>query len=432
MTTGTSLFRRGAPSVPPVEIRQPSSGEFGQFGSKREEFEAYRAYLKSIDSSFNTSLITFNKRNSRFSSLYQTWVETGRPTTPGGLTPLAQRGIRESGLEELVEATGVDIPGAPGPTPQQQLISGAAAVTAGRTVPLTGQAEPQGETVSGTIRPLPGETAAEYRARIGTQLRVLGDPVQEIHLGRSGFWNAQGQFVSTNQFGEQEIIDFEPSRRAPLQQQVAPTELTPFQKAQQEQSQKQFEATQRRLTAQTEADQKFRESQFKFQQQQLEADQLFREQQLTSQREERLAQLAANPISWLQHAALSGQTPVVQPWMIPLMRPGQNLQIGQPIPGFQSNVQSGLPGAALEGPQGGFLPGSATPAPVGNQFANLPELRRPSAQLFSRFGPTAQRQFLGFRQARTGIPPEEALFRQRQAGPPGAARGALQQQRLRV
>ncbi|KKL05054.1 hypothetical protein LCGC14_2609900, partial [marine sediment metagenome] len=172
-----------------------------------------------------------------------------------------------------------------------------------------------------------------------------------------------------------------------------------------------------------EADRLFREQQFGFQEEGRRLEQE-RFQQLTAQREERLAQLAAQPISWLQHAALSGQQPVVQEWMKPLMRPGQNLQVGQPIPGFQP----GAPGAE----QGGFLPGTATPSPLGTQFANLPELRRPSAQLFARMGPTAQEQWLGFRQARTGVPPQEALFRQRQAGPPGAGRGGFQQQRLRV
>ena len=160
-----------------------------------------------------------------------------------------------------------------------------------------------------------------------------------------------------------------------------------------------------------------REAQFRF-------DTEAQERQLGAQREERLAQLAAQPISWLQHAALSGKPPVVQQWMIPLMRPGQNLQPGQPIPGdlgFGADTQ-----------QQGFLPGTATPQPLGARFENLPSLRRPSAQLFARFGPTAQQQLLGFRQARTGIPPEEALFRQRQGGPPGGGGGAFTQQRLRV
>ncbi len=185
-----------------------------------------------------------------------------------------------------------------------------------------------------------------------------------------------------------------------------------------------FGITEQRRFQESEATRLFREQQFEFQGETRRLEQERFEQGLTAQREERLAQLAAQPISWLQHAALSGQTPVVQPWMIPLMRPGQNLQVGQPIPGFQA----GAPGAQ----QGGFVPGTATPQPLGTQFANLPELRRPSAQLFARMGPTEQRQYLGFRQAGTGIPPEETLFRQRQSGPPGSSGGGFQQQRLRV
>ena len=187
---------------------------------------------------------------------------------------------------------------------------------------------------------------------------------------------------------------------------------------------REFGITEQRLFQESEATRLFREQQFEFQGETRRLEQEQFQQKLAGEREARLAQLAAQPISWLQHAALSGQTPVVQQWMIPLMRPGQNLQVGQPIPGFQ-------PGA-LGAQQGGFIPGTSTPQPLGTQFSNLPELRRPSAQLFARMGPTAQQQFLGFRQARTGIPPQETLFRQRQSGPPGSSGGGFQQQRFRV
>ena len=43
------------------------------------------------------------------------------------------------------------------------------------------------------------------------------------------------------------------------------------------------------------------------------------EQRLGAEREERLATLAAQPMSWLEYAALSGDQPAVQPWMLPLM-----------------------------------------------------------------------------------------------------------------
>ena len=109
-----------------------------------------------------------------------------------------------------------------------------------------------------------------------------------------------------------------------------------------------------------------------------------------------MSQLAAQPISWLQYAAYTGEEPVIQPWMIPLgfqetggtITP-QGLQAGQPLPGFEG--QAGERGIQT--------------------FANLPQLTTPSAQLQARWGPTAQQQYLGYRQARTGERPEESQFR---------------------
>lgn len=131
------------------------------------------------------------------------------------------------------------------------------------------------------------------------------------------------------------------------------------------------------------------QAQLQFQQQQAQMMAAEQERQYTSQ-------LAAQPISWLQYAAYTGEEPVVQPWMIPLgfqetggqVTP-QGLQIGQPIPGFEGQVgQRDI-----------------------QTFAGLPQLTTPSAQLQARWGPTAQAQFLGYRQARTGARPEETQFR---------------------
>ena len=240
---------------------------------------------------------------------------------------------------------------------------------------------------------------------------------QEVHRGFVGFWGSDGNFYTWDELeGRNRIIDHDPSRVVQPEAKALPGE-TESERLSRERLRRQFETTEARLGEEFRSTREFQEEGRR-----LELERFG--QQLTADREERLAQLAAQPISWLQHAALSGQTPVVQPWMIPLMRPGQNLQVGQPIPGFQP----GAPGAQ----QGGFIPGTSTPQPLGTQFSNLPELRRPSAQLFARMGPTAQQQFLGFRQARTGIPPQETLFRQRQSGPPGSSGGGFQQQRLRV
>ena len=130
------------------------------------------------------------------------------------------------------------------------------------------------------------------------------------------------------------------------------------------------------------------QQQLAFQQEQMQAAQAEQERQYRSQ-------LAAQPINWLQYAAYTGEEPVVQPWMIPLgfQETGGAVtpqgQIGQPIPGFEA--QAGQQGIQT--------------------FAGLPQLTTPSAQLQARWGPTAQAQFLGYRQARTGAAPQETQFR---------------------
>ena len=373
-------------------------GDFGQYGTAGKEYRAFLKYLADRRGPLFRLMARTGAGDYTENSFYAEWVRGGRPETfsPFAVKPISPEDVSRletQGISsELLEEAGIPLPPPPTPTEQISTILGA------------------------------GPGAQEGLALLGG----AGDAGVDPETGKEGFWGPDGWFWERDEFGEFQRTDFDPARRTQPLAPTQPTGLTPFQQAQQEQREQEFQATQQRLTAESEATRLFREQQFGFQREQLEADRLFREQQLTGQREERLAQLAAQPISWLQHAALSGQTPVVQPWMIPLMRPGQNLQVGQPIPGFQP----ALPGGAVE--QGGFLPGTATPAPVGSTFANLPELRRPSAQLFARMGPTAQQQFLGFRQARTGIPPQETLFRQRQTGPPGTPGGGFQQQRFRV
>ena len=262
-----------------------------------------------------------------------------------------------------------------------------------------------------------GMTMPEYIAARREGRDPFAPAVQEEHLGFKGFWGNDGYFYTWDEFeGKNRRVDFDASRVVEPEAAAPPGE-TESQRLTRERREEEFETTEARLKEEFRLTREFQEESRRLEQERFQL-------QLTGEREERLAQLAAQPISWLQHAALSGQQPVVQPWMMPLMRPGQNLQVGQPIPGFQA----GAPGAQ----QGGFIPGTATPQPLGTQFANLPELRRPSAQLFARMGPTAQQQWLGLRQARTGIPPQETLFRQTQGGPPGAGRGGFQQQRLRV
>ena len=119
--------------------------------------------------------------------------------------------------------------------------------------------------------------------------------------------------------------------------------------------------------------------------------------QLEADRQQRLAQLAAQPMSWLQYAAESGQQPAIQPWMLPLM-PQQysQLQAGGAIPGYQGTAG----------------------------MTQMPELLRPSAQLQARWGPTAQQQYYGYQQAQQASMPQETQFRRWSEAPPsGSFRG---------
>ena len=376
-----------------AEAEAEPEGEFGQYGTRSAEREAFEAYVKAVAP--NTGMRTLRVLFGAFEKhgLYAGWVKIGRPIDPGvkPISPADVERLTDIGIDPgtLTEA-GIPLP--PEPTAQERINA------------ILAAQGPVDEVLK----------------------NLTDDPEIDPVTGKEGFWGPDGQFWEKDEFGVFRVTDFDPARRTQPLAAAPPTELTPFQQTQEARQRQEFIATEQRLFKEREATRLFREQQFGFQEEGRRLEQERFQQGLTAQREERLAQLAAQPISWLQHAALSGQTPVVQPWMIPLMRPGQNLQVGQPLPGFQA----GLPGGAIQ--QGGFLPGTATPAPVGNIFANLPELRRPSAQLFARMGPTEQRQYLGFRQAGTGIPPEETLFRQRQTGPPGSSGGGFQQQRLRV
>jgi len=365
-------------------------------------FEAFRRWVVSRVGEARAESIT--PENFREHNLYLFFKASTTPFVPGvgAPRPLTQP---EFPTTQPSPPDPFAAPGALEPGPLA-VAEGITAGVAGVDEPRVGRPESE--------RPLPGETAAEWRLRLDRQSAILGDPVQEEHLGFKGFWGNDGYFYTWDEFeGKNRRVDFDASRVVEPEAEAPPGE-TESERLSRERLRRQFETTEARLEEEFRSTREFQEEGRRLEQERFG-------QQLAADREERLAQLAAQPISWLQHAALSGQQPVVQEWMKPLMRPGQALQVGQPIPGFQA----GAPGA-------GFVSGTATPQPLGTQFANLPELRRPSAQLFARMGPTAQAQWAGFRQARTGVPPQETLFRQRQSGPPGAGRGGFQQQRFRV
>ncbi len=124
--------------------------------------------------------------------------------------------------------------------------------------------------------------------------------------------------------------------------------------------------------------------------------------QLEAEKQARLAQLRANPASWLEYASLAGETPAIQPWMLPLMpQQYQGAQAGQALPGW-------TPSGSLSG---------------------LPELTTPSMQYQARIGPTSQQQYGGYQQARTAATPEETQWRNwmTTAPPSGQYRGLRRQ-----
>lgn len=120
-------------------------------------------------------------------------------------------------------------------------------------------------------------------------------------------------------------------------------------------------------------------------------------QQQAMEQKNYLSNLAAQPHSWLEYAAASGQAPVIQPWMLPLMPQDYNISAGQTIPGWNPTNMTGMP-----------------------------QLTNPSAQYSARMGPTAQQQYYGYEQALTGANPEESQWRLWSMAPPSGGRGLTQ------
>jgi len=121
-------------------------------------------------------------------------------------------------------------------------------------------------------------------------------------------------------------------------------------------------------------------------------------QQQAQEQKNYLANLAAEPHSWLEYASAAGQPPVIQPWMLPLMPSDYGIySAGQTMPGWNPENMTGMP-----------------------------QLINPSAQYQARMGPTAQQQYYGYEQARTGATPEESQWRLWSYAPPSGNRGLTQ------
>ena len=143
------------------------------------------------------------------------------------------------------------------------------------------------------------------------------------------------------------------------------------------------------------------EAQMAMQEKQLASEDQWRQSQMDLYNKQYGAQLAAQPHSWLEYSAFTGETPVVQPWMQPLSSGDYpQLQAGQEIPGYSATDMTGMP-----------------------------DLLRPSRQYQARMGPTAEQQWLGYQQADQGAIPEETLWRQQSAAPPSGRFAGLSRRR---
>ncbi len=174
------------------------------------------------------------------------------------------------------------------------------------------------------------------------------------------------------------------------------------------------------------ADTEYQKAQMELDKQKFAWEQTLSNAQLEQENRAYAANLAANPKSWLEYAAFTGNAPVIQPWMQPLM-PEQykNLSAGTAIPGISSiNNPTGMTGISLN--PDGTIASITNGSPVSTSFdySNLPELLNPSRQYQARIGPTAYSQYTGYQQARTGMTPEELEFRLwSQSAPGGSYKG---------
>lgn len=143
----------------------------------------------------------------------------------------------------------------------------------------------------------------------------------------------------------------------------------------------------------------------------------YQQAQLEEQRNQRLAQLAANPKSWIEYATYAGQTPAIQPWMIPLMPGRTNRSVGKAIPGFgprsiPADQDALTPEENLQNRKEWWTEGPG---------AEKPELLNPSAQYLARLAPAMKEQYYGYQQAVTGERPEDTSWRLWGYAPPSGS-----------
>ena len=302
----------------------------------------------------------------------------------------------------------------PSPTNRSQFYRPPIATPTGRTADI--MARPEFQEQWGYNRP--GQVPAWQEAQQGLddlfapeQTTPSIDPNEPTTPpgGTQTFTDAQGRVMTWNGINQYVQTGYDPES-------VPEPEMTPFQQAQvarwasQDQPEARGGKTWEQMMAEKEATRRAgqaTQSQQRWEAEQSQAQQQFdqmmawnREQaqgQVAEQERQQMARFAAmGPISWMQSAAYTGEAPTMPAGLMPLMPQQYGAQPGQGVPGWT--------------PQGA---------------TEIPELARPSAQLYARMGPTAQQQLKGYRQARTGTTPEEQDFRRRASAPPGGLQGGL-------
>lgn len=307
---------------------------------------------------------------------YEQWKREGKPPPPTGITPYAR---------EILERTG-GVP--PGVAPERVgLPAVGERVEVERALRGVGKAEPTAPTELAAPTFPTAEPPTGYRWEYDSaSMRYVLKPIPGAAPRTE--WERERLEEQARKAEEEAAKEDEERRR---QWEWREEEA----RREEEQRRQQQEWTEQEAMR----EQTWREQQLAAQQQQQQQMLGWYREQAQMQQEEaerqEMARLSAQPMSWLQYASYTGEQPAVQKWMEPLMpQQYQGLEAGGAIPGWT--------------PEGGTA---------------MPQLTTPSAQLYSRMGPTAQQQMAGYRQARTGIRPEEQEFRRRAQAPPGGRAG---------
>ncbi len=215
-------------------------------------------------------------------------------------------------------------------------------------------------------KPVPVDEGRTYEDKYGNVYQV------NYNLNaQTGEWDRQADallYKAPTPPSALETAMFEEQKRA-----TAAKEATDKEKTAREQSQQEYQNQLAIMQMMQQRQQTMAQTNLQYQMQQ---------QQLAAEKEQRLAELAANPASWLEYASLSGQPAKVQPWMLPLGYQQYGYQIGQEIPSTAGATS----------------------------MAGLPELTTPSTQYLARMSPSQRQQYYGYQKAKKGLTPSDTEY----------------------